>query len=169
MCWFRVFGGPRAVLLPRWKGIKASWSVVEASWRVLGVARCERIGGMRLYVSHIYLCVLNMWAFADWKPSFIRGNACAYRARRVLITPTWAQQTTFLDNRTVKLQHVVNLHRNAHYTSISLIFCFIWSSTNYKFGVSVSLGRRGPSCCVVGCVLRRLGASLRCLGASWAS
>jgi hypothetical protein len=40
-------------------------------------------------------------------------------------TPSWAQHVTFLDPKTVKTQHVVNLHRNVHSTIIRR-FCLLY-------------------------------------------
>ena len=59
----------------------------------------------------------------------------------------WAQKATELDPQIVKTQHVDNLHRNATYTIIPIVFCFIGSSITYmcrRFGVSrwIKIGHR---------------------------
>ena len=83
-----------------------------------------------------------------WTLSKINKNGVAVRLVRILAalgapkskksTPTWAPKATFVDPKTVTMQHDVNLHRNTNYTMIPLIFCFIWSSTKYMFVVFVS-------------------------------
>ena len=50
----------------------------------------------------------------------------------------WAHKATFWELKTVKTQHVHNLHRNANYTINPLICCFIWSSIKQMFVVFVS-------------------------------
>jgi hypothetical protein len=77
-----LWGGPRAVLLPRWKGIKTSWSVVESSWSVF-VSQAVSVEAAWVYmwatsIYMLYTCVHRNayytsihWYFALFDPQHI--------------------------------------------------------------------------------------------------
>ena len=108
----RRLGG---VLEASWSVSNASWIILEPCWRRLGVSwMCldasrslvEPCGGLK--------CLGASWS----------------RLGRVLKRLETSKNTHFWTPKTVKPQHVHNLHRNANYTIIPLIFCFISSSRN---------------------------------------